>query len=268
MSHQPPRRYVPLDVNFSDDPAVRRAGPHAELLFVRGLQLVKRLEVDGTIDRAQLPILAAGIPGRPASHAGALVDEGLWTATAAGWEITGWLRWNPAAADLAAGRAARSAGAALTNHRRHHLDRGITDPNCTHCTDPDSDRSSDQSSERLGSLRGSRSGSRRGKPPSSSNARDIDTPALTLVDDGDDDPILHAATRLLAAREADRRTDISSRTAWITTRARNLTSDLTALAGELRRTDPTLTTARDLADALEGAQRIRTRPTFAQGAPG
>lgn len=86
-------------------------------------------------------------------------------------------------------------------------------------------------------------------------------------DDGDDASIsatrentIRAALRLIAQREADRRTDIGSRTAWTTKRIETLHDAHHDRARALLTADPTLV-AKDLADALEGTQRMRTRPT-------
>ena len=46
--------FVPLDVDYADDPKIIEAGPLAELLFVRGLAFCKQQLSDGHIARSQL----------------------------------------------------------------------------------------------------------------------------------------------------------------------------------------------------------------------
>src|SRR3546814_4797789 len=74
--------YVKLDADYASDPKIMRAGASAELVYVRGLALAKRLvEADGHIDRAQLGLLTLGVTGSSQKIAGVLVREGLWTET-------------------------------------------------------------------------------------------------------------------------------------------------------------------------------------------
>jgi hypothetical protein len=105
------RLYVPLDVNYADDPAIVEAGPDAELLYVRSLALAKRLEDDGVIHRGHLRRLAADLPAVAAgvtadTIADRLVATGLWATHADGWRIAAWLDWNASAAEIDARRTA------------------------------------------------------------------------------------------------------------------------------------------------------------------
>jgi hypothetical protein len=86
--------YVKLDAEYAADPKVLRAGALAELLYIRSLALAKRRLENGHIDTVQLPGLCLGIPGKPATHAQALVDAGLWDTNGDGWNITAWLKHN------------------------------------------------------------------------------------------------------------------------------------------------------------------------------
>ncbi len=126
--------FIKLDVEYTDDPKILRAGPHAELVFIRALALAKRLLSDGNIDTAHLPRLTLGIPGRPAVHAAALVREGLWTVTDTGWHITAWeKRGNMTAAEVGELVARKREAGAKGNHQRHHVANGRTDPTCRYC---------------------------------------------------------------------------------------------------------------------------------------
>ena len=57
----PPELYVPLSVNYPRDPKVRRAGPDAELLYVRGLAHAKGARTDGVIYDFDLEVVAVGL---------------------------------------------------------------------------------------------------------------------------------------------------------------------------------------------------------------
>lgn len=123
-----PRLYVPLDVNAMDDPRLVRAGPMAELLYVRALQVCKRLGTDGQIDEALLGRVAAGLAD-PAALVCALVDQGAWLVVPGGWQIAAWGRWNLSQEQLDARRGA----GAQANHQRWHVQRGVVAPGCTLC---------------------------------------------------------------------------------------------------------------------------------------
>jgi hypothetical protein len=124
--------YVPLDVDYAADPKIMRAGANAELLYVRALALAKRLMEDGRIDTVHLPGLCIGIPGKPATHALALVREGLWTETCAGWAITSWAKRNRSKAEIAHTAEMKRQASIKANHERWHIN-GKTSPTCPVC---------------------------------------------------------------------------------------------------------------------------------------
>lgn len=107
--------YVPLDVNYRDDPKIIGAGPDAELVYLRSLVLAKRLtDRDGHIHRAHLLGLCGDfdniIHGEdvPDDIAKALIDAGLWVEDGDGWRITAWLKHNPSAAEIEESRGAEA----------------------------------------------------------------------------------------------------------------------------------------------------------------
>lgn len=134
MSRRIPREFVPCDVNMTSDPAVQRAGAMAELVYRRGLELVKRCRRDGQVFTGDLPVLAAGIPGQPARHADALARENLWEPIDGGWQITGWLKWNLSSAEIEEAVEQRRIGAIRTNHKRHQKQGISTVDTCPICT--------------------------------------------------------------------------------------------------------------------------------------
>ncbi|RCK68286.1 hypothetical protein DT076_16700 [Desertihabitans brevis] len=133
MSRRIPREFVPLDQNYLRDPAIRRAGPDAELLYLRALAHAKAGGTDGFIGDYDLPVVAVAIKVRnPTSLADALVREGLWVAVAGGWRIRSWTKWNMTEAEKEIERQKKRDAAILTNHRRYHSE-GKTEPGCPHC---------------------------------------------------------------------------------------------------------------------------------------
>ena len=113
-----PSMYVPLDVNFMRDPRIRRAGPDAEILYVRALAYAKGGETDGMVYDYDLDVIAVGLKGVPARVA-ALVREKAWEEREGGWFICGWFNWNEPVSKLRSRKAQQAVGAAKTNHKKH-----------------------------------------------------------------------------------------------------------------------------------------------------
>lgn len=94
--------YVPLDVDYPDNPRIIEANEEAELLYVRGLCLAKKNRKDGFIDRRQLS--RVGLPN-VYRRAAALIRVGLWSAVkeddkVIGYIVVGFLDRNDSAAEL------------------------------------------------------------------------------------------------------------------------------------------------------------------------
>lgn len=128
MARVTPGNYVPLDVNYARDGAIRRAGEAAELLFLRSLAYAKSAKTDGLIPNYDLPVVAVGMKA-VATRVKALVREGLWLPVEGGWIIRSWQRWNGDDESDA-----QSVAGTFGNHRRWHAQRGVTDPGCDHCS--------------------------------------------------------------------------------------------------------------------------------------
>lgn len=124
-----PGEFVPLDVNYAHDRAIRQAGPMPELLFIRGMAYARRLRTDGVIPDYDLPIIGVGIPN-VTRHATTLVRVGLWLAADEGWLIRSFPKWNPITATERTGK--QSKGGALGNHNRWHRD-GRRSDDCDFC---------------------------------------------------------------------------------------------------------------------------------------
>ena len=96
-----PGPYVPLDVDYARDEAIRRAGEDAELLYLRGLAYSKGHYKDGFIPDYDLAVPAVGMRRVPARVA-ALVREDLWIPVSGGWQIRSWHDWNETSDQTAA----------------------------------------------------------------------------------------------------------------------------------------------------------------------
>ncbi len=131
MARRIPGEFVPCDVNLASDPAILRAGPFAELVYRRALEYVKRTGRDGQVYAVELPLIAHGIPGKPATHAAALVQQGLWQDNGDGWLIRSWTKWNLTQEEQAEERDRKRLAAVLTNHKRYH--KAEPHPDCPHC---------------------------------------------------------------------------------------------------------------------------------------
>lgn len=123
MARNVPSMYVPLDVNYMRDPRIRRAGPAAELLYLRALAYAKGGETDGMVHDYDIDVIAVGLT-KVQQRIDALVREGAWERCDGGWFITGWFKWNEPLAQLREKRRRQAEGAAKTNHKRH-LDNGV-----------------------------------------------------------------------------------------------------------------------------------------------
>lgn len=127
--------YVPLDVNYLRDPKIRKAGPDAELLYLRGLAHAKGGSTDGHIAEFDLPVVAVGLTRIP-QRVKALVANGLWEREDEGWYIAGWRKWNKTNRQLAEDKEAKRRGAEKTNHARYHVGPdGDFNPTCSLCRD-------------------------------------------------------------------------------------------------------------------------------------
>ena len=137
MARKIPGEFVPLDINLPSDPKIRRAGPDAELVYVRGLIYLKRTKSDGFVPDYDLPALAVGCRNVPKA-VDSLVRVGLWDPAERdgepGWTCRAWLKWNSSQKEIAEMRAERRVGALRTNHSRGlHADK--EHPECPDCAE-------------------------------------------------------------------------------------------------------------------------------------
>ena len=130
MTRRIPGEFVPLDLKLPRDPAIRQAGPDAELLYIRGLIYLKGAETDGVIPEYDLPVVAVGLKN-PQKSVDALVAAKLWRRTPGGWECRSWLKWNMSQSEIAAQRDKNRLGAIKANHKQgRHVE---VEPGCPLC---------------------------------------------------------------------------------------------------------------------------------------
>lgn len=133
MPKSAPSVYVPLDANYMRDPKIRRAGPDAELLYIRALAYAKGGETDGKVHDYDLEVIAVGLNKVP-QRVDALVREGAWQVIDGGWFIVGWFNWNDPVAVLRERKKSRADGAARTNHKKHQDNGHPYVPACLVCS--------------------------------------------------------------------------------------------------------------------------------------
>ena len=129
MGTKIPSEFVPLDVNYAHDRAIRVAGPLAEALFVRSIAYARKHRTNGLIPDYDLEVVGAGIPRLP-KQADALVGVRLWLVTSGGWRVRSWTKWNPVSEEDR--KAKQSRGGTLGNHNRWHIG-GVHSDDCEFC---------------------------------------------------------------------------------------------------------------------------------------
>ena len=138
------RLWVPLDVDFQNDPKILAAGAHAELIYVRSLALAKRLMCDGFVSEHHVEGLSNGLSlnrNRLKNAVSALVREGLWTPVEGGWRIAGWLNRNPSVESIATKSQVKRSAGRKANHERWHVGpNGTPNPECEWCPTSDPNR--------------------------------------------------------------------------------------------------------------------------------
>lgn len=150
MPRKTPGNYVPLDVNYPRDAAIRRAGEAAELLFVRSLAYSKGARTGGFIPDYDLDVVAAGLKSAT-RRIPALVREELWTPVDGGWLIRSWGRWNGETDG-------HLDASAKGNHTRWHVNKGVVDPDCDLCPESPADSGRESPGESLGESPGESQG--------------------------------------------------------------------------------------------------------------
>lgn len=122
--------FVRLDVNYQDDDKILEVSAEAELLYVRGLALAKRMGTDGYLSRSHLRRIADKLTAPVDGLVAELVDIGLWSPAGDRWLIEAWFKHNQPLDDLTE---RKRRGGALGAHRRWGHDEPFD--TCSKCTD-------------------------------------------------------------------------------------------------------------------------------------
>lgn len=120
-----------VDDKLHDHRKARKAGKSAMGVWVLAGSWAMDNETDGFIPDDVL------MRWGTRSDAARLVSAGLWDKAVhegeEGWRFHDWSMFQPSAAVTAAKRAKEHEGAVRGNHKRWHVDRKITDPECEYC---------------------------------------------------------------------------------------------------------------------------------------
>ena len=93
--------WTKLDENFADHPKILAAGPVAELLQIHALLYSNRNLTDGFIPASAVKHLTHG-PCQPSVRR--LIEVGIWTEVAGGYQIHDFLEYQPSKAKVLANR--------------------------------------------------------------------------------------------------------------------------------------------------------------------
>jgi phosphoribosyl-ATP pyrophosphohydrolase len=130
---RPGRLFLPLDMSYFDDGRVCELSDGAQLLDLRAMLLVRRLQTDGRLTRTQFARIAPESGGDIGAMIGELVKVSLWEEDGDGLRRHAWASWNDSADDIAA----MAQGGTWGNHLRWHTKRGVVKDNCPHCLSGD-----------------------------------------------------------------------------------------------------------------------------------
>lgn len=153
-------------------------GP-ARGLWITALSWCMSQETDGFVPRHALVFL-----GGTTRHASSLVTCGLWDAAEGGYQFHDWADYQPDAASLRAKRDKESTAGREGNHRRWHVARRISVPDCEYCVSGEvsGTRSGSRGSTRIGGessrTRTQKEGGKDGSSGGSSVVREDEPPML------------------------------------------------------------------------------------------
>jgi hypothetical protein len=129
---------VPWTVNFDErfpyHRKVARLSDPAFRLYVSAICWTSANHTDGAFSPADLPHVAPGMRRRESSVTELVEAELLDETKPLGWVVHDYGDWQPRAAVRRAMDETKSAAGVLGNHKRWHLQRGIRDPDCPHCS--------------------------------------------------------------------------------------------------------------------------------------
>lgn len=127
--------WVKLDDAMPHHPKVVKAGPLAFALDVAGIAYSNRYETRGFIADGVLGALLPGLT-TPRKYASRLVEAGRWERdeAAGGYHIHDIEDYQLTPEQREEREESKRAKALAGNHKRWHVDRGVTDPDCPLCS--------------------------------------------------------------------------------------------------------------------------------------
>lgn len=116
-----------VDDNLAFHHKVVAAGNAAMGLWVRAGSMCSAQLTDGFVPDHMISSLGGK------TQAKRLVEVGLWIREDDGYRFHEWAERQPSAADVKAAAEKQGQSGSLGNHRRWHLRKGVTNPDCEHC---------------------------------------------------------------------------------------------------------------------------------------
>lgn len=117
-----------VDDQLATHPKTVRAGNAAMGLWVRAGSWSAAHLTDGFVPTSALPML-----GATTKHAAQLVGARLWDEVDGGYQFHDWHEFQPSAADTEAHRENRKVSGGQAAHKRWHVARNVTNPDCDWC---------------------------------------------------------------------------------------------------------------------------------------
>jgi len=162
----------------------RMASRSARALWVTSLSWCMDQLTDGHVPTEMLRVLDG-----TKRDANDLVRVGLWEAAEGGYVFHDWADYQPDAASIKAKQAAESTGGREGNHKRWHVARNITVPDCEFCSDaPSGGASGTRSGGRGGTRIGGESSQAQTHTPTNSSKRSAAPPVTREPDEPPPDP--------------------------------------------------------------------------------
>jgi hypothetical protein len=118
-----------VDDSFYDHPKVFDAPDSAVALWVRAGTWSARNSQGGFVP-TKMP---ARLCDDPEAAVRELLDRGLWKRTKGGYRFHDWETYQPTREEAIAAQQKQSSGGRLGNHRRWHVDKGVSAPDCPFC---------------------------------------------------------------------------------------------------------------------------------------
>ena len=150
MARRPPRKFLPLALDFVTDDKICALSPQAELVYIRLLLWAKEHpQTDGYIPNGAIAGACQRIP-QPRHWIKELTMCSLCTTTKDGYKLGSWGKWNATRDELEIATEGRKRGAQIANHKRgRHRNPVDNCPLCRRYSEVGSDKKLGTLSESL-----------------------------------------------------------------------------------------------------------------------